>query len=245
MYIALRLLRDGAHTTITTRFPRDAARRFAAMPDSADWLDRLSIVGIDLRNPAQVVALADDVAAAGPARHPHQQRRPDRAPLRRRVRPARAGRGGGAAGRPAAADPHLRPGRRDQRPARPDDRAPRSAALDPHPPRAHHPRAHRRLRLARAHRRPDAPSTPAASSPTSTRSTAGSSTSRRSIPSSCSRSSSATRPRRSSSSAACAPRSPPPPPAARTSSTSPRSRASSTAATRAPATRTRTCPRPR
>ncbi|MCW2991420.1 MAG: oxidoreductase, partial [Solirubrobacterales bacterium] len=26
MYIALRLLRDGAHTTITTRFPRDAAR---------------------------------------------------------------------------------------------------------------------------------------------------------------------------------------------------------------------------
>ena len=27
MYIALRLLRDGAHTTITTRFPRDAVRR--------------------------------------------------------------------------------------------------------------------------------------------------------------------------------------------------------------------------
>ncbi len=66
MYIALRLLRDGADTTITTRFPRDAARRFAAMPDSADWLHRLSIVGIDLRNPARVVALADDVAARGP-----------------------------------------------------------------------------------------------------------------------------------------------------------------------------------
>ena len=66
MYIALRLLRDGATTTITTRFPRDAARRFAAMPDSADWLDRLSIVGIDLRDPAQVVALADAVAAQGP-----------------------------------------------------------------------------------------------------------------------------------------------------------------------------------
>ncbi|GEL97068.1 SDR family oxidoreductase [Cellulomonas terrae] len=66
MYIALRLLRDGATTTITTRFPRDAARRFAAMPDSADWLDRLSIVGIDLRDPAQVVALADTVAAQGP-----------------------------------------------------------------------------------------------------------------------------------------------------------------------------------
>ncbi|WP_304106640.1 SDR family NAD(P)-dependent oxidoreductase [Mycolicibacterium bacteremicum] len=66
MYIALRLLRDGAHTTITTRFPNDAVRRFAAMPDSADWLHRLSVVGIDLRDPAQVVALADTVAEAGP-----------------------------------------------------------------------------------------------------------------------------------------------------------------------------------
>ena len=66
MYIALRLLRDGAHTTITTRFPRDAVRRFTAMPDTADWLHRLRIVGIDLRDPAQVVALADSVAAQGP-----------------------------------------------------------------------------------------------------------------------------------------------------------------------------------
>ncbi len=66
MYIALRLLRDGADTTITTRFPRDAARRFAAMHDSADWLGRLHIVGIDLRDPAQVVALADSVIARGP-----------------------------------------------------------------------------------------------------------------------------------------------------------------------------------
>ncbi|WP_067693460.1 SDR family NAD(P)-dependent oxidoreductase [Nocardia jejuensis] len=66
MYIALRLLRDGAHTTITTRFPNDAIRRFAAQPDSGDWLHRLRIVGIDLRDPAQVVALADDIAAQGP-----------------------------------------------------------------------------------------------------------------------------------------------------------------------------------
>src|ERR1700744_1219637 len=65
MYIALRLLRDGAHTTITTRFPNDAVRRFAAMPDSADWLCRLRIVGIDLRDPAQVVGLADSVAPQG------------------------------------------------------------------------------------------------------------------------------------------------------------------------------------
>jgi NAD(P)-dependent dehydrogenase (short-subunit alcohol dehydrogenase family) len=66
MYIALRLLRDGAHTTITTRFPTDAVRRFTAMDDSSQWLHRLSIVGIDLRDPSQVVELADAVAAAGP-----------------------------------------------------------------------------------------------------------------------------------------------------------------------------------
>jgi NAD(P)-dependent dehydrogenase (short-subunit alcohol dehydrogenase family) len=66
MYIALRLLRDGAHTTITTRFPKDAIRRFKAMDDSADWMHRLEVVGIDLRDPAQAVALADQVAEAGP-----------------------------------------------------------------------------------------------------------------------------------------------------------------------------------
>jgi NAD(P)-dependent dehydrogenase (short-subunit alcohol dehydrogenase family) len=66
MYIALRLLRDGAHTTITTRFPNDAVRRFKAQPDSDEWIHRLKIVGIDLRDPAQVVALADSVSAAGP-----------------------------------------------------------------------------------------------------------------------------------------------------------------------------------
>ncbi|HEU4546851.1 MAG TPA: SDR family NAD(P)-dependent oxidoreductase [Microlunatus sp.] len=66
MYIALRLLRDGAHTTITTRFPKDAVRRFSAAPDSDQWIHRLKVVGIDLRDPTQVISLADDVAAAGP-----------------------------------------------------------------------------------------------------------------------------------------------------------------------------------
>ncbi|MCW2950255.1 MAG: oxidoreductase, partial [Thermoleophilia bacterium] len=66
MYIALRLLRDGAHTTITTRFPNDALRRFSELPDSSEWFHRLRVVGIDLRDPAQVVALADSVAEAGP-----------------------------------------------------------------------------------------------------------------------------------------------------------------------------------
>ncbi|BBH16659.1 oxidoreductase [Nocardioides baekrokdamisoli] len=66
MYIALRLLRDGAHLTLTTRFPKDAVRRFSSMEDSADWLHRLKVVGIDLRDPTQVVALTDEVAADGP-----------------------------------------------------------------------------------------------------------------------------------------------------------------------------------
>ena len=66
MYIALRLLRDGAHTTITTRFPRDAVRRFTSLPDSSDWIHRLRVVGIDLRDPAQVIGLADSVAEQGP-----------------------------------------------------------------------------------------------------------------------------------------------------------------------------------
>ncbi|WP_159614139.1 SDR family NAD(P)-dependent oxidoreductase [Glutamicibacter sp. JC586] len=66
MHIALRLLRDGAHTTITTRFPKDAVRRFAAIEDSGEWIHRLRIVGIDLRDPAQVISLADKIAAQGP-----------------------------------------------------------------------------------------------------------------------------------------------------------------------------------
>ena len=66
MYIALRLLRDGAELTITTRFPKDAARRFRSMADSGDWLHRLNIVGIDLRQIGQVVAIADAIAADGP-----------------------------------------------------------------------------------------------------------------------------------------------------------------------------------
>jgi len=66
MHIALRLLRDGAHTTITTRFPRDAVRRFTSLPDAPEWIDRLRVVGIDLRDPAQVIGLAGSVAAAGP-----------------------------------------------------------------------------------------------------------------------------------------------------------------------------------
>ncbi|AKE41235.1 Dehydrogenase/oxidoreductase [Corynebacterium kutscheri] len=62
MYIALKLLRDGADLTITTRFPKDAVRRFSAVADSDEWLDRLHIIGIDLRDPQRVSELAEEVA---------------------------------------------------------------------------------------------------------------------------------------------------------------------------------------
>lgn len=38
MYIALKLLRDGADLTTTTRFPKDAVRRFSSVNDSADLI---------------------------------------------------------------------------------------------------------------------------------------------------------------------------------------------------------------
>ncbi|RJL32495.1 SDR family NAD(P)-dependent oxidoreductase [Bailinhaonella thermotolerans] len=61
-HVALKLLRDGAHVTVTTRFPRDAAERFAA---AGDWAGRLEIVGIDLRDPRQVLGLTGRLLDAG------------------------------------------------------------------------------------------------------------------------------------------------------------------------------------
>jgi NAD(P)-dependent dehydrogenase (short-subunit alcohol dehydrogenase family) len=50
----LKLLRCGAHLIVTTRFPRDSARRFAQEPDFALWKDRLEIYGLDLRHTPSV-----------------------------------------------------------------------------------------------------------------------------------------------------------------------------------------------
>ena len=63
--------RCACFATARTRRSRRGSRRMrcAASPrstDSADWIHRLKIVGIDLRDPTQVVSLADEVAAAGP-----------------------------------------------------------------------------------------------------------------------------------------------------------------------------------
>jgi len=52
----LKLLRCGARLVVTTRFPRDSARRYASEPDFAAWGDRLEIYGLDLRHTPSVEA---------------------------------------------------------------------------------------------------------------------------------------------------------------------------------------------
>ncbi|MDN3354150.1 SDR family oxidoreductase [Actinomadura sp. DC4] len=59
--LALKLLRDGAEVLVTTRFPRDAARRFAAVPDAGEWLDRVHVHGVDLLDVAAVAGLLEAV----------------------------------------------------------------------------------------------------------------------------------------------------------------------------------------
>jgi hypothetical protein len=54
---ALKLLRAGATVVATTRFPHDAARRYAAEADFAEWGSRLRIHGLDLRHSPSVEIL--------------------------------------------------------------------------------------------------------------------------------------------------------------------------------------------
>ena len=54
---AMKCLRAGAETVVVTRFPRDAARRFARERDAADWQGRLHVYGVDLRHTPSVEAL--------------------------------------------------------------------------------------------------------------------------------------------------------------------------------------------
>lgn len=63
--VALGLLRSGAQVTITTRFPADAARRYQAEPDAAEWRERLSIEGLDFRRLADVITMIE-ARRAGP-----------------------------------------------------------------------------------------------------------------------------------------------------------------------------------
>jgi NAD(P)-dependent dehydrogenase (short-subunit alcohol dehydrogenase family) len=57
----LKLLRCGARLIVTTRFPRDAAKRYAAEPDFEQWGDRLEIFGLDLRHTPSVEAFCREL----------------------------------------------------------------------------------------------------------------------------------------------------------------------------------------
>lgn len=54
--VALRLLRTGAEVIATSRFPRDAARRYSEESDFEKWQERLHIYGLDLRQVTRLEA---------------------------------------------------------------------------------------------------------------------------------------------------------------------------------------------
>ena len=59
----LKLLRSGAHLIVTTRFPRDSAKRYAQEPDFGEWGHRLEIFGLDLRHTPSVEAFCRELVA--------------------------------------------------------------------------------------------------------------------------------------------------------------------------------------
>ncbi|MEV5976255.1 SDR family oxidoreductase [Streptomyces sp. NPDC052114] len=63
--LALMLLRDGAELLVTSRFPHDTERRFRAAEGSEHWLDRLTVLAVDLRDPRQVLGLCEELRARG------------------------------------------------------------------------------------------------------------------------------------------------------------------------------------
>jgi NAD(P)-dependent dehydrogenase (short-subunit alcohol dehydrogenase family) len=59
---AIMLLRAGAHVIVTTRFPHDAAQRYARETDFPLWRERLEIYGLDLRHTPSVEVFAKHIA---------------------------------------------------------------------------------------------------------------------------------------------------------------------------------------
>jgi NAD(P)-dependent dehydrogenase (short-subunit alcohol dehydrogenase family) len=59
----IKLLRAGAQLIVTTRFPRDAAARYAKESDFDVWGDRLEIYGLDLRHTPSVEAFCQHLDA--------------------------------------------------------------------------------------------------------------------------------------------------------------------------------------
>ncbi len=62
----IKLLRAGAQVIVTTRFPRDAAARYAQEPDFDAWGERLEIFGLDLRHTPSVEAFCAHLSASRP-----------------------------------------------------------------------------------------------------------------------------------------------------------------------------------
>ena len=59
----IKLLRAGAHLVVTTRFPRDAAERYAREEDFEEWGDRLEVFGLDLRHTPSVEAFCQHLSS--------------------------------------------------------------------------------------------------------------------------------------------------------------------------------------
>ncbi len=59
----LKLLRAGAQLIVTTRFPRDAAKRYAGEADFAQWQSQLQIYGLDMRHTPSVEAFCHELLA--------------------------------------------------------------------------------------------------------------------------------------------------------------------------------------
>ena len=59
----LKLLRAGAELIVTTRFPRDSAKRYASEPDFEQWGHRLKIFGLDLRHTPSVEGFCRELLA--------------------------------------------------------------------------------------------------------------------------------------------------------------------------------------
>jgi len=62
-HAAIMLLRAGARVIVTTRFPHDAARRYARESDFTTWSDRLAVYGVDLRHTPSVETFCKNVLA--------------------------------------------------------------------------------------------------------------------------------------------------------------------------------------
>lgn len=60
----LKLLRAGAELIVTTRFPRDSARRYAQEADFSEWGHRLRIFGLDLRHTPSVEAFCRELLSS-------------------------------------------------------------------------------------------------------------------------------------------------------------------------------------